>query len=591
MVDTSSGRAGLGSFPPMPSDSSPARHSGTFTHRPRHRWVRPILILAIPSALIFLYIIAYPFIPSLPPPPRIRIETGDPILASPAEPSPVAPLAPIVASADACVCGVTDRGKALCNVYQKTGLRASRIAHSTGARLRRVLGKARAGNDIKVGVLGGSVSACRGVHPTPEHPEGDPAGPGCYTSVVHEYLKQTFPDSKVQLFNGALGGMDSSYYAFCGTHHIPSDLDLIVLEFDVNDEPDPIYQQFFDQLLRVLLEFKTQPAIVILGSWAPQIAQDVGYADPQIFHLPIALYYDIPYLSLKRVIFYHYARFPHSTAKAFFLGDQLHPNARGHRLLADLLIAYLESELCMLHHFGLPTVPSVEETIATTNPASSLVELSFPFQMDGAVDWTIVPDDWEVTFDEDKLAAIGEERRHFALPQTPYSIPFFNTFQPLSEVLDPSKPDPPRPDHIMSLPQPTLYCADANDPKHPMQPVEHEGWEAWDWKGEKHYWISSTIGARIRVDIKVSAGRVAISYFRSKQYDLGDAYCWVDDNESGAVRLAGYWERPYNHATVRYIDRNVTTGDHYVTCEVAKETSHQTNPDAHHFRIVAVMAT
>jgi hypothetical protein len=84
---------------------------------------------------------------------------------------------------------------------------------------------------------------------------------------------------------------------------------------------------------------------------------------------------------------------------------------------------------------------------------------------------------------------------------------------------------------------------------------------------------------------------VAIYYFRSKNYDLGDANCWVDDNEGGAVRLAGYWERPYNHATVHYIDRNVTTGDHYVTCEVAKETSHKTNPDAHHFRIVAVMAT
>ncbi len=60
------------------------------------------------------------------------------------------------------------------------------------------------------------MSACRGVHPSPDHPEGDPAGPGCYTSVLHEYLKETFPESDVQLYNGALGGMDSSYYAFCG---------------------------------------------------------------------------------------------------------------------------------------------------------------------------------------------------------------------------------------------------------------------------------------------------------------------------------------------------------------------------------------
>jgi hypothetical protein len=80
----------------------------------------------------------------------------------------------------------------------------------------------------------------------------------------------------------------------------------------------------------VLLEFESQPAIVILGSWAPQVAQDQGYGDPQIVHLPIATYYDIPYISLKRLIFNHYTRFPQSTVKTFWLRDQLHPNARGH---------------------------------------------------------------------------------------------------------------------------------------------------------------------------------------------------------------------------------------------------------------------
>lgn len=39
-----------------------------------------------------------------------------------------------------------------------------------------------------------------------------------------------------EFMNGAIGGMDSSYYAFCGTHHIAADSDLIILEFDVNDQ-------------------------------------------------------------------------------------------------------------------------------------------------------------------------------------------------------------------------------------------------------------------------------------------------------------------------------------------------------------------
>lgn len=377
-------------------------------------------------------------------------------------------------------------------------------------------------------------------------------------------------------------------------HHIPHDVDLIVLEFDVNDQPDQIYQTFFDQLLRVLLEFQSQPAVLILGSWAPRIAQGRGYADSQLIHLPIAMYYDIPYMSLKRLMFNHFTRFPHSTTKTFFLPDALHPNARGHRVLADITVAYLESELCLLNTYGLPVVPAVENTIGTTAGADSLIDDKFPmmaFPVDGKVDWANPPEGWETTYEQDKIDAIGQERRYFALPQSPYSLPFVSAFKPLEEVISIEDADPSTPDHIHSIPQPELFCADANDPNHPMKPSAHDGWKPYDWKGEKHYWVSSTVGARLRVPIRVSAGRVAIYYFRSREYSLGDADCWVDDNEDGAVRLKGYWEKEYNTAFVSYIDRNVTTGDHYVTCEIAQHTSHKHEPDAHHFRIVAVMAT
>lgn len=76
----------------------------------------------------------------------------------------------------------------------------------------------------------------------------------------------------------------------------------------------------------------------------------------------------------------------------------------------------------------------------------------------------------------------------------------------------------------------------------------------------------------------LTSSRVAVYYYRSQHYDLGDAKCWVDDNETGAVRLAGYWTKEYNVATyvdfdasvnqdadscrVAYIDEKVTPGDH-----------------------------
>lgn len=181
------------------------------------------------------------------------------------------------------------------------------------------------------------------------------------------------------------------------------------------------------------------------------------------------------------------------------------------RLLGDLLVAHLESELCLLQHYGLPVVPPVDDTISTTNPASSLIEVDFPLPVPAhageVIDWSQPPDGWEATFDMSKIDAISGEKRHFALAQTPYNVPFVPIFTPLREVIDPAQPDPDSPSHILTIAQPNLFCADANDRDHPMKPSYHEGWETYVWNGEKHYWVSSTVGARIRVDIKVNQGR------------------------------------------------------------------------------------
>lgn len=41
------------------------------------------------------------------------------------------------------------------------------------------------------------VSACHGLHPTPEYPQGDPDGPGCYTSLFKAWVQKTFPDVRI----------------------------------------------------------------------------------------------------------------------------------------------------------------------------------------------------------------------------------------------------------------------------------------------------------------------------------------------------------------------------------------------------------
>ncbi|WWC91519.1 uncharacterized protein L201_006465 [Kwoniella dendrophila CBS 6074] len=546
---------------------------------------KPLFAISLPFLLLFIYALVNPHVKGLPPLPKVHITSGS---SSSSETTIYEEK--IVES---CICGSEDseEGKRICEVYHEEGLKQSRLVQGSGARIRKMLNKAREGQKLKIGVLGGSVSACHGVHPSADYPQGDPAGPGCYTTLLKQWFESKFPDADHEFMNGAIGGMDSSYYAFCGTHHIATDTDLIVLEFDVNDQADLLYQAFFDQLLRALSEFKTQPAILILGAWSPQVAQDQGYGDPQIVHAPISQYYDVPYLSMKRLMFNHYLRFPKSTAEAFFQPDLVHPKARGHRILADLLISYLESELCMLTHYGLPIVPSISDTVETTEDFSNFVDVPFRLDTLHLVDPVTPPKGWEETFDLEPLSKLKNENRKFVLPTTPYYIPPVGIFTPLRDIVNPKQSDPESSKHITGLIQPELFCADANDKENPMKPTTSKGWKPFVWNGEKHYWVSDIPGSRIRVEIKVTAGRVAVYYFRSQHYNLGDAKCWVDDNEKGAVHLAGYWKKLYNVAIVAYIDEKVTPGDHYVTCEVAQNTSHPTNPDAHHFRLTAIMAT
>ncbi|KAJ9116977.1 hypothetical protein QFC22_004635 [Naganishia vaughanmartiniae] len=474
---------------------------------------------------------------------------------------------------------------------------------------------------LKVGILGGSV------HPDPEYPQGNPNGPGCYPSLLKDWLNERLPLVRIRSRNKQDDVLTSisnepSYAAPRTlqpglTHHIPPDVDLIVLEFDVNDQASFLYQHFFDQLLRALLTLPSQPAVIILGAWAPSIAQDQGYADPQLVHLPIASYYDIPYVSMKRMVWESYLRWPGSVRKAFWVDDGLHPNVRGHvsclsraevkevgaddrglggflqRVLADVLTSYLEYELCRVSILGLPKDREPSTTLATLASFKDMIDLSFPFDPPHMTDPKLPPLGWERMFNATAIKALARESRQFISKTSPYSLPLTEIFTPLRDVVSDHSPadDPKTPDALLHLVQPQMFCADANDPQHPMRPVLSSGWREYDWNGEKHYWVSDQVGARIRVDVKVAEGRIAVYYFRSKMYDLGDAKCWVDDNEKGAKRLPGWWSRDYNVASVAYIDEKVTSGDHYVTCEIMKETTHPNNTDAHHFRIVAVMAT
>ncbi len=168
-------------------------------------------------------------------------------------------------------------------------------------------------------------------------------------------------------------------------------------------------------------------------------------------------------------------------------------------MLADILIAYLERQLCLVSALGLPPDPPRDTTIATFQPFSSLIEVAFPFDVKQVKS---APDPSDERYDR-----IAHEMRHFAGPPSPYAVPVTPLFQHLELVVNPAKPDPDNAEYILGLIQPKPFCADANDPVSPMKPAISEGWRPYAWHNEKHYWVSDMPGARLRVDIKVHAGR------------------------------------------------------------------------------------
>lgn len=131
-------------------------------------------------------------------------------------------------------------------VAQRRGqvpLLRSRLHMGSGARVQRVIQKAMAGNPVTMSVLGGSgtlllagwlraltvpVSACHGAG-------DDPLAPKCWPARFFEWWNLQFPHQLNELTNGAARKTDSSYFAYCSSHHLPDETDLVLLDFDASD--------------------------------------------------------------------------------------------------------------------------------------------------------------------------------------------------------------------------------------------------------------------------------------------------------------------------------------------------------------------
>lgn len=177
-----------------------------------------------------------------------------------------------------------DPSDAICARWGSAALSRSRAYEGSGAQMERFLKKVRAGKHVRIGVIGGSISACV-----------DSSEEACYVRRMEVQLHREFArfGATVDVLDGAISAVGSDFFSACWPSAFVEELDLAVLELAVNDVDTGKENRPFDELLRSLFERPSKPSVLILNMWSPLFGWSNGA--PGIENL--AQYYDLPVIS------------------------------------------------------------------------------------------------------------------------------------------------------------------------------------------------------------------------------------------------------------------------------------------------------
>ena len=211
-------------------------------------------------------------------------------------------------------------------------------------RIWHAMDKARAGEDISIAVVGGSIT------------QGSLASSEAtrWANLMNDWWVETFPQSTINFHNAGLGGTGSDI----GTHRLTRDVlaydpDFVVVEFSVNDFEGEHAEKMMEGLIRQLLGNDSLPGVMML------LLRQQNGVSAVASHKPVGNYYDVPMVSFADSIASRVAQDGHTLDDIFV--DGLHPNDLGMQYMADFLIEELE-----LIYAALPAegeVPPINTTL------------------------------------------------------------------------------------------------------------------------------------------------------------------------------------------------------------------------------------
>lgn len=201
------------------------------------------------------------------------------------------------------------------------------------ARLKACMLRAQEGDALTIGFLGGSITQ-GSLAAKPEN---------SYAYRVFSWWKKAFPKADTYYVNGGIGGTTSLF----GVSRAVTDVlmyqpDVVIVDFSVNDEADAFFQETYEGVVRKLLAWHTRPAVILLNN----VYYDTG-ENAEDYHNPIGDWYKIPHISMKDTVYRKMKEGIYTREE--LTPDGLHPNDLGHKLVADEIIAFLESVKACLH--------------------------------------------------------------------------------------------------------------------------------------------------------------------------------------------------------------------------------------------------
>lgn len=204
-------------------------------------------------------------------------------------------------------------------------------------RIQNLINKARAGEEVTVAYIGGSITGGAGAKPNTES----------YTYKSYKAIKKLCGEnSRVNYIKAGVGGTPSEFGIIRYEHDVLKDNtvlpDLVVVEFAVNDADDETKGDCYESLVYRILQAANKPAVILLfavfeNDWNLQDRLAcVGYN------------YDIPMVSVKDAVVDQFKLTRDNgnviTKRQFFY-DIYHPTNDGHTIMADCITYLIEQAM------------------------------------------------------------------------------------------------------------------------------------------------------------------------------------------------------------------------------------------------------